>query len=196
MKIGVLSDTHDRLPCIRRALAEFARRRVGAILHAGDVISPFAAKLLTPDAVGTLPVHVIYGNNDGERAGLAKVLPQIRDGPLQLTLGGKAILLGHWIEDLADADVAAGMDAEARRARLREDRRRALDRPALDEAGGIEAAGSSHVEPAAGAPLQRRAALEHGADRGRRFAAPERAGIEAADLGLGHVRAERRVDPA
>ncbi len=110
MNVGVLSDSHDRLPCIRAALDAFARAGVGAVLHAGDVIAPFAARLLAPPALPRgLSVHCVYGNNDGERAGLAKVLPQIRPGPLRIELGGRIVVLAHCLEDLP-ADAAAGAD--------------------------------------------------------------------------------------
>ncbi len=105
MKIGVISDTHDRLPPFRRAIALFERLGVEAILHAGDVIAPFAAKLIAEDAV-SVPIYCVYGNNDGERAGLKKVLPQIVDGPLRIELGGKTIVMHHWIEWLKPADIA------------------------------------------------------------------------------------------
>jgi putative phosphoesterase len=107
MRIGVISDTHDRLPTIDRALAVFRERRVETILHLGDIIAPFAAKKLTDL---TLPLHVIYGNNDGERAGLKKTLPQILDGPLAITLGGRRLLLHHFIDWLTPEQVA-GADA-------------------------------------------------------------------------------------
>lgn len=105
MKVGVISDTHDRLPTFKRAVALFERLGVGAILHAGDLIAPFAAKVIAPDAV-SLPVYCVYGNNDGERVGLKKVLPQIVDGPLRVELGGKTIVMHHWIEWLKPADIA------------------------------------------------------------------------------------------
>ncbi|MEM1108280.1 MAG: YfcE family phosphodiesterase [Planctomycetota bacterium] len=123
MKIGVISDTHDRLPTFRRALQLFARLEVAAVFHAGDLVAPFAAKLLTPEARLLRPamfpgsVHVIYGNNDGERDGLKKILPQIADGPLRVTLdtpgcgnGKTTVAMAHFIEwfkpaDLAGADV-------------------------------------------------------------------------------------------
>ena len=66
MKVGVISDTHDRLPTFRRAIAMFKRLRVEAIFHAGDFVAPFAARLVAPDSLG-LPLYCIYGNNDGER---------------------------------------------------------------------------------------------------------------------------------
>jgi predicted phosphodiesterase len=81
MDIGVLSDTHDRLPTMQAALEEFRQRGITTILHPGDIVAPFAAKVLAAWA-GTL--YVTYGNNDGERRGLKQVLPQIQDGPLHL----------------------------------------------------------------------------------------------------------------
>ena len=109
MKVGVISDTHDRLPTFRRAVAMFERLGVEAILHAGDLIAPFAAKLIAADAV-KVPVYCVYGNNDGEKAGLKKVLPQIVDGPLRIELAGKTIVMHHWIDwlkpnEMAGADI-------------------------------------------------------------------------------------------
>lgn len=92
MKIGVIADTHDRLDYLRKALAVFADASVEAVVHAGDMVAPFAARLLLTCAC---PVTVVYGNNDGERAGLADLLPGIADGPLLVELGGRRISLDH-----------------------------------------------------------------------------------------------------
>ena len=92
MKIGVIADTHDRLNYLRRALDVFAEESVEAVVHAGDVIAPFAAKLLLEC---NCPVTVVYGNNDGERVGLAEVLPGITDGPVAVELGGRRLSLDH-----------------------------------------------------------------------------------------------------
>lgn len=114
MLIGILSDTHDNLPMIRKALEVFGQRNVDAILHAGDYVAPFAAKLLKPPLVAEgVPVHCIYGNNDGERKGLAGVLPQIQDGPMRIELGGRTLVMHHalaWLgdDDKAGADVVIG----------------------------------------------------------------------------------------
>ena len=48
MKLGVIADSHDRLPTLRRAVELFKRLNVDAILHAGDFVAPFAAKLIAP----------------------------------------------------------------------------------------------------------------------------------------------------
>lgn len=107
MLIGVVSDTHDRLPAIEAALTLFNRRGVEAVIHPGDVIAPFAARRL---AKLTVPLYITYGNNDGERKGLADVFPQIQDGPLWIMLDKRRILVHHFIdwcrqEDVERADI-------------------------------------------------------------------------------------------
>jgi putative phosphoesterase len=85
------------------ALAHFAQRGVRTLLHPGDVVAPFAAKVLA-EHDGRL--YITYGNNDGERRGLKGVLPQIQDGPLLLELAGKRVLLHHFLGWCRAADIA------------------------------------------------------------------------------------------
>ena len=106
MKIGVLSDSHDNMAMILAALELFEAERVEAAIHAGDIVAPFAAKLLKRFAG---PLHVVYGNNDGEREGLAGVLPQISPGPLRVDLAGRRIIVHHWIEQVPP-EATAGAD--------------------------------------------------------------------------------------
>ena len=103
MRIGVVSDSHDRLPALAAVLDRFRAERIEIVIHAGDFIAPFAAKLLAAYP-GT--VHAIYGNNDGERAGLARVLPGVQDGPLRLSLAGRSILVHHFSDWCSAAEVA------------------------------------------------------------------------------------------
>jgi len=105
--VGVISDSHDRLPAIRAAMDLLGRRAVEAIIHAGDFIAPFSVKPLL-EFEG--PIYATFGNNDGERTGLKKQLPQLVDGPLWVALGGRAILVHHFLgwckpEDVAAADI-------------------------------------------------------------------------------------------
>lgn len=107
MLIGVISDTHDQLTMIDRAIEVFQRKGVHAVIHPGDVIAPFAAQRLLQYKG---PIYVCFGNNDGERAGLTRVLPQIKEGPLKLQLAGRNILVHHFIDwcqtgDLDEAEV-------------------------------------------------------------------------------------------
>ena len=108
MNIGVISDTHDRMPTFRRAVAMFKRLEVEAVFHGGDYVAPFAARLISADVL-PMALHCIYGNNDGERAGLKAILPGLVDGPLRVELGGKTIVMHHFIDWLKPAD-ARGAD--------------------------------------------------------------------------------------
>ncbi len=108
MKIGILSDSHDNLPMIAAALKRFTDEGVEAVLHAGDYVAPFAARMLAPPFLPAgCAVQGVYGNNDGERAGLAKKLPGIADGPLRMQIGGRMIVMTHDAASLAAGDVAA-----------------------------------------------------------------------------------------
>ncbi len=91
MLLGVMSDSHDRLDVLRRAVELLNRRGAEHVLHAGDVVSPFAAAEL-----GRLkaPVTAVFGNNDGERRLLAEKLPGIAEFA-ELTLGGTKVALYH-----------------------------------------------------------------------------------------------------
>jgi len=63
LKIGVISDTHDNLDAIKRAVAYFTKE-VELIIHAGDVVAPFSAKIFKE--AKNIPVYGVLGNNDGE----------------------------------------------------------------------------------------------------------------------------------
>jgi len=101
MKIGAISDTHDNLAAVAAALGRFQDSGVEVILHAGDYVAPFALKRLLQAPV---PLHGVFGNCDGERAGLAKLLPELSDGPRRLELGGQKICLVHIEERLTPED--------------------------------------------------------------------------------------------
>ena len=64
MLVGVISDSHDHLPNLRYALARLAERKIAAVFHCGDLISPFVTR-----ALGKFPgvVHTVFGNNDADR---------------------------------------------------------------------------------------------------------------------------------
>jgi len=107
MRIGLIADTHDNMPKIKKALAAFTARKVEAIIHAGDIVSPFAAKLLRSTK---LPIYAVYGNNDGERKGLAELFAGICDGPRLVELDNRKILVAHSLVRIPDS-ARAGVDA-------------------------------------------------------------------------------------
>ena len=109
MKLGIIADSHDRLPSLRNAITLFNKLDLAAVLHAGDFVAPFAAKLMIPSVLRH-PLHCCYGNNDGERKGLKTVLPQVVDGPVHVEYAGRKIVMHHFIDwfnpaDIANADV-------------------------------------------------------------------------------------------
>jgi len=79
MKIGILSDTHDRLPTIDHAVERFNDEGVGLVLHAGDFVSPFTA---IPFSRLHAKFHGVFGNNDGDRLYLTQRFGAI--GPIHL----------------------------------------------------------------------------------------------------------------
>ncbi|MHC4591615.1 MAG: metallophosphoesterase [Planctomycetota bacterium] len=106
MLLGVIADTHDNLPKIAAATELFARRGVGHILHAGDLVAPFALRLLLNAGI---PVTGVFGNNDGELTGLKKLCDTIYDGPHRFDLAGRTIVVTHDVVELG-AEPAAGAD--------------------------------------------------------------------------------------
>jgi len=64
MKIGVLSDTHDNLVYIKKAVNLFNREKTDLVLHAGDFVSPFTAlEFLNLNCT----FAGVFGNNDGDK---------------------------------------------------------------------------------------------------------------------------------
>lgn len=63
-KIGVISDSHDNLFAMREALKVFQSENVDFIFHCGDMVAPFALKVLLE---AETPLRIVFGNNDGER---------------------------------------------------------------------------------------------------------------------------------
>jgi putative phosphoesterase len=104
MKIGAISDTHDNLAAIAAALAYLEKAGVEALLHAGDFVAPFALKRLLQTR---LPLYAVFGNCDGERVGLAALVPELADGPRRLELGGKKVCLVHIEKRLTPEDFEA-----------------------------------------------------------------------------------------
>jgi putative phosphoesterase len=66
MRIGIVSDTHDRRAAAVWALEELRRRGVRTVLHCGDIESPEMVALFRG-----LDAHFVQGNCDSDRDGLA-----------------------------------------------------------------------------------------------------------------------------
>jgi len=98
MKIGVISDTHDNLPKIEKAVNFFNREKVDFVFHAGDFVAPFTIDKIKASSCDWAGV---FGNNDGEKEGLRlKSEGRIKESPLRTELGGKSITLVHDINTI------------------------------------------------------------------------------------------------
>ncbi len=69
MLVGLISDTHDNLPMIEKAVERLNIENVGLVLHAGDYIAPFTIPKLQKLKAKLIGV---FGNNDGDRQLLKK----------------------------------------------------------------------------------------------------------------------------
>ena len=94
MRIGILSDTHGRVPNAAAALKVLAHADVEHYLHCGDVGDEGVLDLLAG-----LPIAVVWGNNDYDRAHLADYARRlgilIYDDLADITLAGKRIAVTH-----------------------------------------------------------------------------------------------------
>ena len=104
MILGIISDTHDNMPMILRAVELFNAREIDHVIHAGDFTSPFTFRALKQLQC---PLTGIYGNNDGERVLLQKISHQrIFTQPYTLELAGRKIVImheHHVVDALADS---------------------------------------------------------------------------------------------
>ena len=64
MKIAVMSDSHDNIWNLRKALTIIKSEHCELIIHCGDFVAPFMFVELKQAGI---PVHCVFGNNDGDR---------------------------------------------------------------------------------------------------------------------------------
>ena len=104
MRIGVVSDTHNHLPNVRRIVELLNAARVERVVHTGDITQ---AKTLDVLAGLAAPLHGVFGNNDLERSSLDAAIARhgfrFSDGLLRLEWGGRRIGVVHDPRDLAKA---------------------------------------------------------------------------------------------
>lgn len=108
MRLGLLADTHDRLPAIAEFAKRFREAGVELVLHAGDYCAPWA---LEPLLEVNLPLAGVFGRNDGDREGLRAVAAkgvgaELYESPHSVDVSGTRILLVHDLADASDRSVA------------------------------------------------------------------------------------------
>jgi len=103
MRLGLLADSHDRVPAIAELAQRFAEHAVALVVHAGDYCSPFA---LRPLCEGNLAFAGVFGRNDGDREGLRAeasrgVGAELYESPHSFEVAGRRILVVHDIGEVA-----------------------------------------------------------------------------------------------
>jgi uncharacterized protein len=111
MLIGIISDTHDNLPMVEKAVKLLNEAKVELVLHAGDYTSPFTIpkfKALNCRLIG------VFGNNDGDHDLLRKRFGEtqnceVRGRFAEVDAGGFRVALLHGEEtELQNALVNCG----------------------------------------------------------------------------------------
>lgn len=97
MKVGLMADTHDRLPAIAELLQLMASKGVSLVMHAGDYCSPFS---LEPFIDINLALLGIFGRNDGDPEGLKAAAArgvgmELYESPHSFEVSGQRILIVH-----------------------------------------------------------------------------------------------------
>lgn len=109
MIVGVLSDTHDRVPAIAEFIRRFRAANVELVLHCGDFCAPFS---LDPFIDAAMPLAGVFGRTDGDVEGLraaahAGVGIELVESPHSMRLGDHGILIVHDIGDVHQRSIAA-----------------------------------------------------------------------------------------
>jgi uncharacterized protein len=102
MRVGVMSDSHDRVPAVAELLRQMAQAGVTMVLHAGDYCSPFVLK---PFEDSHVTLAGVFGRNDGDPEGLstrasAGIGLELFESPHSFDVGGERILIVHDIGDV------------------------------------------------------------------------------------------------
>ena len=100
-KIAVISDSHDHVETLERVLKLANAARAQALLHCGDLCAPFMLNLMAERFGG--PIHVVFGNNDGDGRLLQSVAAKHAHVTLhgiyaELGIGGRQIAMIHYPE--------------------------------------------------------------------------------------------------
>jgi putative phosphoesterase len=108
VQIAIISDIHDNIWALETALTCLGHCE--ALLCLGDICSPFTMIAIGEGFAG--PVHVVWGNNDGDRVHVAQSVSRLERVTFhgefgELELAGRHIAITHW-PDIARALAKGG----------------------------------------------------------------------------------------
>ena len=102
MRVGVMADSHDRVPAVAEIVRQMQAAGVSMLIHAGDYCAPFA---LRPIEEASMSLAGVFGKNDGDTQGLlakasAGFGAELFESPHSFEVGGQRILVVHDIGDV------------------------------------------------------------------------------------------------
>jgi len=96
VKIAVLSDSHDSINNLKKAVEISNKSNCTHLFHLGDIVSPLSAELL---GNFNREIFSVFGNCDGDKIRLNRVFSNfggtISQPPLKLNISGKIFILMH-----------------------------------------------------------------------------------------------------
>jgi uncharacterized protein len=113
MQVAILSDIHDNIWNLKRALDQVKASNISRMLFLGDFCAPFTLKQLAEGFSGQ--VDAVFGNNDGDQHLLTAVASEqsnvVLHGPFaELEIDNRRIALTHYPE-IARGLADGGYDA-------------------------------------------------------------------------------------
>jgi putative phosphoesterase len=111
MLIAVMSDSHDHIWNLQKALNKVKDRNAGMIIHCGDFVAPFMLKELEETGI---PVHGVFGNNDGDQYLLTKFSLTVFFNITLYGMIGTVDIDGFKVGFTHQGDIAEGLAAGGR----------------------------------------------------------------------------------
>jgi putative phosphoesterase len=107
MRVGIMADSHDRVPAIAELVQRMVAGGASLIMHAGDYCSPFS---LAPFHDANIPLLGVFGRNDGDPAGLSAygaggMGTELYESPHSFEVRGQQVLLVHDIGDISHRSI-------------------------------------------------------------------------------------------
>lgn len=107
MRVGIIADTHDRVPAVADLVDRMIAGGASLIMHAGDHCSPFS---LVPVNKASIPMLGVFGRNDGDHEGLSAMAShgvgtELYESPHSFEVAGKQIMIVHDLGEVTQRSI-------------------------------------------------------------------------------------------